>query len=162
MPASLVRAAVSARLVSHNPPVAPAKRTSLPKTVRSPGSPRERRCRFARCIGSPSRPSPTTPRPAAEQHAGRWQKTVRSLGLSPEVPAISWVPPAVPFVTHNPIAGRSSRDPRTAPRRCRPSGCWGRAPQARWESLKGPLLLTGVNSKVPLAVPFVSHRPGGT
>ena len=81
--------------VSHNPPVAPAKRTSLPNTVRSAGAPAAAVTSWAVVpfvVHNPDPPLNST-----------WPlKTVRLLGLSPEVPAISWVPAAVPFVTHNP------------------------------------------------------------
>ena len=74
-------------------------------------------------------------------------KTVRLLGSSPEVPASSRVPAAVPFVAHNPnwpLASLPSN--RTTP--LKTVRLLGESPETF-----APLI--GVNSKVPLAVPFV-------
>jgi hypothetical protein len=78
-------------------------------------------------------------------------KTVRSLGASPEVPAISNVPATEPFVTHNPDWPLASTPSNTAsPPKL--TMLLGDNPEVFSPEIR-------VNSKVPPAVPYLTHRP---
>src|SRR6185437_6724386 len=81
-------------------------------------------------------------------------KTVRSVGLSPEVPAISRVPGAEPLVTHSPNLplGVVESNPSNSTSPLKFMRLLGWTPEA----CAPPI---GVSSKAPVVVPFVSHSP---